>query len=247
MDSEHLKISAKGIWYFKGNKHNSQFNIDIESDNIGKAIARLKYGTGIKGGKTKAIMRAFWYGPPNWFKMKNVDGVMTVSIRKGRIVDIKPGTGRVLGMLSLQALPRRLTLDFSDLFKKGFSFDYITGRFDIAKGDAYTKDLTMEGPAIKLKINGRIGLAHQDYDQEVVVTPKVMANLPVMGGLAAGPHVGVGLWVANKVLGKQIGKISVSKYSLKGTWQKPIIKRLKIKRKIGPNYDLNWADSVEGQ
>jgi uncharacterized protein YhdP len=71
----------------------------------------------------------------------------------------------VFGLLSLQTLPRRLTLDFSDVFKKGLTFDRIKGSFLLERGDAYTTNLYLDGPAARIDISGRTGLAVNDYDQ----------------------------------------------------------------------------------
>ena len=113
------------------------------------------------------------------------------------------------------------------MFRKGFSFDRISGRFDISKGDAFTNNLTLDSPAAKVEIAGRIGLADQDYDQVVYVTPKVSSNLAVVGGLAGGPQVGIGLWVADKILGRKINKSITKRYTIEGTWSKPVVRKMK--------------------
>ena len=110
----------------------------------------------------------------------------------------------------------------------------------ISKGDAYTNNLKMIGPAATIEITGRTGLADQDYDQNIYITPKLSGNLPVIGGLAGGPQVGVGLFIADKVFGKKLNKMSKSQYSIQGTWEKPIIKKVKKKRKR--RYSVDDAD-----
>ena len=56
-----------------------------------------------------------------------------------------PGIAKLLGVLSLQSLPRRLTLDFRDIFQQGFAFDGIDGDVKIGQGQATTRNLRMRG------------------------------------------------------------------------------------------------------
>lgn len=219
-----LNISASGSWLFKNSWHVSSFDMKFEADKIGEALKLFDFKTNIEGGKTSARMKASWSGPPHWFEMKRLNGDMRLSISKGQLYDLEPGGGRLFGLLSIQNLQRRLTLDFSDIFLKGFGFDKIEGSFSIADGDAYTNDLFMDGPAARVDISGRIGLSNEDYDEDVYVTPKLSSSLPVLG-LAAGPHVAIGLFLTEKFLRNNINKISRIHYRVTGSWEKPLIEQ----------------------
>ncbi len=60
---------------------------------------------------------------------------MYLGLQNGRITNLSPetedklGLGKLLSILSLQTIPRRLTLDFSDLANPGYSFDVFKGNF----------------------------------------------------------------------------------------------------------------------
>jgi uncharacterized protein YhdP len=141
----------------------------------------------------------------------------------------------VLGLLSLNNLPRRLLLDFSDLFAEGFSFDKIKGSFVIDGGNAYTTDLYVDGPPARIDISGRIGLAEQDYDELVTVTPYVKTGISLAGALAAGPAVGAVLLMAETLLEGQLGplnRIAQTQYTVTGPWADPVITRLTTKEKL---------------
>jgi uncharacterized protein YhdP len=172
-------------------------------------------------------MRAAWPGPPWAFSPPLVEGKLDVVIKKGQLVDLEPGAaGRVLGLLSLNNLPRRLMLDFRDLFGGGFSFDTIKGSFVVEGGNAYTSDLTVKGPAAKIEISGRVGLADQDYDQLVTVTPRVKTPFSLAGTLVGGPVVGAAIMVAETLLEGRIealNKIVRTQYTLTGPWSDPEI------------------------
>lgn len=222
IEAPHLRVKAKGAWEFRDSWHNSRFDITADSDEISRALAMWDYKANIDGGKAEAVLtKASWSGPPHWFEMKRLSGQLSVKISKGVLKDVDPGGGRIFGLMSLQALPRRLSLDFTDLFKKGLSFDRIEGTFSISDGDAYTNNMYLDGPAAHIDMHGRIGLADRDYDQTIVVIPRITSSMSVLGGLAGGPQVGIGLFIADKLLGKRIGKIAAVRYSLKGSWDDP--------------------------
>ena len=83
------------------------------------------------------------------------------------------GAGRAVGLLSVTALPRRLSLDFTDVFGKGLAFDKIEGDFTLSDGNAYTSNLIMDGPAAGVRISGRVGIEAEDYDQTAIVSAEV--------------------------------------------------------------------------
>jgi uncharacterized protein YhdP len=160
------------------------------------------------------------------FLLDSINGNLSLDIRKGQLRDVSPGAGRVFGLLSLQTLPRRLTLDFSDVFKKGLTFDRIKGSFLLERGDAYTTNLYLDGPAARIDISGRTGLAVKDYDQLVTVTPHVTASLPLAGALVGGPVAGGVLYAIDKLFKPTIEKITQYQYTITGSWDDPQIVKL---------------------
>ena len=119
----------------------------------------------LEGGKTDLKVQARWPGSPADFTLGALQGTLEIGVLDGRFLEVDQGVGRLFGLLSVHALQRRLRLDFSDIFGKGFAFDRIGGAFSITGGDAYTNDLVMEGPSARIGISGRVGLVRRDYDQ----------------------------------------------------------------------------------
>ena len=61
--------------------------------------------------------------------LERINGLVDFRADDGRLTDVEPGgAGRVFGLLSVQALPRRLRLDFSDMFREGFGYDRRSSR-----------------------------------------------------------------------------------------------------------------------
>jgi len=151
-------------------------------------------------------------------------GKLHIQLKNGRLLEVQPGAGRLFGLLSINALPRRLLLNFSDVFGKGFAFDSIGGDFLIDHGDAYTKNMLISGPAAKIHMVGRIGLAEHDFDEALIVDTSVGASLPVLGAIAAG-SVGVGavLYILTEIFKKPLAAAGEIRYHLTGTWDNPVL------------------------
>ncbi len=220
-------ITARGGWYVRGKQQYSNVQVHVESRNIGHTLRALDYVGGINKGKGRVDLELKWPGSFADVDANDIQGKMSLSLKDGYLLDVDPGAGRMFGMLSIQALPRRLLLDFSDVFKKGFGFDRIRGNFTIEDGDAYTNNLYMEGPAARVEIAGRTGLAEQDYDQLVTVTPHVADSLPVLGIMAATPQVGAAILAFQKLFQPQIDDVTKNQYTITGSWNAPVIKKVK--------------------
>jgi len=230
-------ITARGGWYVRGKQQYSNLQMHVESRNIGHTLKALDYVGGINKGKGSADIELKWPGSFADVNAAGVQGKMSLSLKDGYLLDVDPGAGRMFGMLSIQALPRRLLLDFSDVFKKGFGFDRIRGSFTIEGGDAYTNNLYMDGPAARVEIAGRTGLVEQDYDQLVTVTPHVADSLPMLGVLAATPQVGAAILAFQKLLQPQIDDATKKQYTITGRWNDPVIKKVKPPEPVTDNFD----------
>ena len=158
--------------------------------------------------------------------MARADGDLTFTLANGRIPKISPGAGRLLGALDLRSVTRYLTLDFSNVFGKGLTFDTIKGRVAVEKGNAYTRDLAIRTPGADIDLSGRIGLAARDLDLELGVTPQLMEGLAITGGLLGGPVVGAAVAVLHQLIQKPFEKNTRIEYTVKGGWDDPVVTRI---------------------
>ena len=141
---------------------------------------------------------------------------------EGRLLDVDPGGGgRVLGLLSLAEIPRRLTLDFSDFFKKGFAFNTVRGDFNFVDGVARTDNMHIDGPAAEIRVSGTTRMREKTYDQRVEVLPKAGGVLPAIGFLVGGPAGAAVGAVAQGVFNKPLKQTTRVVYRITGPWKKP--------------------------
>lgn len=230
LNSPQVKATGNGSWLYINEAHQSSLNIDVEHESFGELLAQLDYATEFRESKSKIELSANWDGSPYDWSLEKVEGKLKIDMDKGRIVDVDPGKiGRIFGLLSLRAIPRRLSLDFSDLFKKGYTFDSIRGEFSIDKGNAYTNNLVVKSPAGRIVIAGRIGLADEDYDQIMTYTPTLSGSFAVAGAVAGGPLGAAVAVLTEKLFRKQISQVTQYQYTVIGPWDKPVIKQIKNK------------------
>ena len=228
-----MTINGSGLWETINNKQHSKFNFTLDATSMKTMLETFNYDVAtIEKGKINLALGAEWQGTPVEFSLKNITGNLHMNIEKGRFTDINPSAGRLFGLLSLQTLPRRLSLDFSDLFAKGLAFDVIAGHFDIDNGNAYTNNLAMSGPSVNIDVSGRTGLVDQDYDQIATITPKMSDSLPVASALFGPVGVGVGavIYLASEIfhsLPQKIDTILRKQYTITGAWDDPQVTKIK--------------------
>lgn len=228
--SPDLNIEAQGNWRSDGGIRRSRFDIKAKGPNLGRILRRFNYNTGaLEGGRTQVEFQAQWPGVAADFALARLSGRLRIDIYDGQLPNVKqPVVGRVFGLLSIWNLPRRLALDFSDLFSKGYSFNKAEGVFNIENGQAYTNHLVMDGPSARIAITGRTGLAAHDYDLQVTVTPSLVSNLSAAGAFfgPVGAGVGAGMLLAQQVFPSvpaQIDRILQRRYTVTGSWEHPVI------------------------
>jgi uncharacterized protein (TIGR02099 family) len=225
-ESETLAIEASGDWFVMDGDLFSRFAATVTGEDLGEILKVFKFEEIIKGGQTLIKLDVNWPGSPAEFDWNLLAGDLDLSIGRGEVVEVEPGAGRLVGLLSLRSLPRRLVLDFSDLFKTGLSFDQIAGNFELEEGDAFTDNIVIKGPSAELRINGRTGLAEEDYNQIITVIPKTGGALPLVGALAGGGAGAAAFLVLEGIFGKQIDKMTQYHYSVTGSWEDPTIELL---------------------
>lgn len=218
--SKNVQIHAHGDWLGTAQSSRSQMAFDLRSGNLGHMLADFGFGGLIAGGEnTHIVIAGSWPGAPTAFALANLDGTLKFSIGEGRILEVKPGVGKLFGLFSIADLPRRLTLDFGDIFKSGFGFNTVKGDFTMKDGNAYTDDVEIKGSAADIHVRGRTGLRAHDYDQIVDATPHTGGTLAVVGAMVGGP-IGA---AAGLALSKGLNVAAHARYHITGSWTHPVI------------------------
>ncbi len=199
--------------------------VKLEVSDVGKFFARLGWPDSVKGGKATLEGPIAWSGNPTRLDIPSLSGRLRLDAKDGSFRQIEPGVAKLLGILSLQTLPRRITLDFRDVFSKGFSFDRISADMNITAGIADTKNFLMTGSAAHVAMHGQVDLARETQDLIVRVTPSLSEGIAIAGAIV-NPAIGVAALIAQKALKDPFSQIASFDYSLTGTWADPVIVRV---------------------
>jgi uncharacterized protein YhdP len=215
------RIDITGEWSGRGVAARTQLELGIDSDDFGALLDGFGYGGRLAGGEGVLRMQAAWPGSPAEFALARMEGGLQLDARDGRLLEVEPGAGRVLGLLSLAELPRRLTLDFRDFFSKGFAFNRMHGQVAFGGGVARSDSLEIDGPAAEIRIHGHADLRARTFNQTIEVQPRAGNVLTVVGAIAGGP-VGAAIGAAaNAVLQKSLGEATARTYHVTGPWSDP--------------------------
>ena len=221
-----FQANAHGSWVVANGAQASTLSVSLESTDVQDTLNAWGFQQTLtaKAGHASAELR--WPGSIDADLFSRVTGTVRLALEQGQVLSVDPGAGRVLGLMSVTALPRRLTLDFSDLTEKGFAFDNIRGDFEFRDGNAYTTNLVLKGPAAEIGIVGRTGITARDYDQTAKVTGHLGGPLAAAGVLAGGPAVGAALLLFSTVFKEPLGGIARGYYRITGGWDKPVVERI---------------------
>jgi uncharacterized protein YhdP len=228
----HMRAEMSGIWQRYGDpfapplagpvKSLTTMNVKLETNNLNALFGQFGHGEQIKGGRGTLEGKLSWPGHAYQFQLANLSGQFRVDAEKGQFAKIEAGAGKLLGLLSLQSIPRRLSFDFRDLFNEGFAFDRIEGDITIANGVMFAKRFDLTGPAADVKMAGDISLPTERQNLTLTVFPKVSGTAGVGAGALVNPVVGVAVWLVGGVLERVLSV----QYSVTGTWDNPVIERI---------------------
>ena len=218
-------LSGSGQWRLSAASPETHLNFKLETKNIGKLLERMGYPGVVRNGSALLAGNLSWHGVPTSLDYPSLQGALNVEASRGQFAKLEPGVGRLLGILSLQSLPRRLSLDFRDVFSEGFAFDSITGDVQLDKGVFTSKNLLIQGPAAHVLMSGEASLAKETQNLLVRVQPSLSDSVAV-GTMIVNPVAGVATFLAQKLLKDPLGHLFEFDYAITGSWKDPKVEKL---------------------
>ncbi len=219
-------FTLDGVWHVNLAQPRTQVNLRLEASDVGKLLTRLGYPEGVRRGTARLEGALAWNGAPYDLDYPSLSGNLVLEAAKGQFVKLEPGIGKLLGILSLQSLPRRISLDFRDVFSEGFSFDEIVGAVKINRGIAGTENFRIQGPPARVTMIGEVDLANETQKLRVRITPHVSDTVSIAGALMGGPIAGVAAFLAQKMLKDPLDQAVSYEYNVGGTWSGPNVARV---------------------
>jgi uncharacterized protein YhdP len=155
----------------------------------------------------------------------SLSGDLRMNAGDGQFLEIEPGIGKLISLMSLQALPRRVALDFRDVFSKGFRFDRIDAQARADAGLMQIGEFRMRGPAAEVQMSGTADLGRETQDLRVRVVPGLGDSASTAIAIV-NPVVGITAALAQRVLKNPLGQIFAYEYSVTGRWADPQVARI---------------------
>ena len=212
------RLLASGDW--KANA--MQLEIDLKIDNAGQALTKLGFPDSFRGGEGRLAGRLAWRGLPWDPHVPSLEGRLELALGRGRFLRTEPGVAKLLSVFNLQSLPRRLSLDFSDIFSSGYSFDGLRATAAIRQGIVYTDDFSMLGLQAVVGLRGSIDLSSETQIMEAQVVPNLDAGMAAVAyGALINPFVGLGSLVAQYALAEPLKRLLTYRYAISGSWDEP--------------------------
>ena len=218
--------SNKGV-----DRRRTVLNFKLDIHDTGALLSRFGTEGVVRKGSGKVEGQVAWLGSPLTLDYGNLGGNFVINIENGQFLKADPGIAKLIGVLSLQALPRRLTLDFKDVFSEGFSFDFIRGDVTIENGIARTNNLQMKGINAAVLMEGQADIAKETQNIKVVVIPELNAGSASLLATAINPVIGISTFLAQLILRRPLVESTTMQFLVDGSWLDPKVTR--IDRKTG--------------
>ena len=215
------------------------FRLDIH--NSGELLTRFGMKDVIRRGKGAMEGQVAWAGSPLTMDYPSLAGAFNVTVENGQFLKADPGLAKLFGVLSLQSLPRRLTLDFRDVFTEGFAFDFFRGDVKIDHGIASSNNLQMKGVNAAVLMDGTADLSRETQDIKVVVVPEINAGTASLIATAINPAVGLGSFLAQLFFRRPLIEAATQEFHVDGSWIDPKIRRVDRRAAITVGAEPNSA------
>ncbi|MDQ6685718.1 MAG: TIGR02099 family protein, partial [Pseudomonadota bacterium] len=238
------RLQASGTWAAPklGAPRQAAMRFQLAVSDSGALLQRLGLGKVVRGGKGTLAGALAWPGSPLSPDYARMTGDVKIAIESGQFLKASPGAARLLGVLSLQSLPRRLLLDFRDVFEDGFAFDDVVGDVAISHGHAATNNLRMRGPAAAVLMEGSADLERETQDLRVVVVPEINAGTASLAYAVINPAVGLGTFLAQYFLKKPLTAAITREFQITGPWEDPKVERVQRRVAAEPAEPAPVAD-----
>lgn len=225
-------LTAKGRWQLGAPNATAAFDgqssvdVSLAWKDAGRFMQRFGLPKGVERGEGELNGEINWPGSPASFAYERLGGKFTLKTGVGRFSEMEPGIAKLLGVISLQSLPRRLSFNFDDLFGRGFAFDSIVAAVSIASGKASTDAFEITGPAARVDIRGSADLNMETAQLRVRVFPSISVATAIGVGLAtANPAIGAAAWLGQKIARDPVERLLMQEFDVSGPWASPEVKQ----------------------
>jgi len=224
--NQHAQFRSSGAWRRTGAGGLTTLALKLDTENLDALMGQFGWGDYMRRGAGHLEGTLAWAGFPHDFSTSILSGTLKVRAERGQFAKLEPGAGKLLGLLSLQSLPRRAMFDFRDVFSDGFAFETIEGDLKVARGIMVTDRFEISGPSAFVSLSGEVSLPRETQALTLRVVPEVGEGMALAATLFGTPVLGLSTLLMSKLLRNPLGKAVAYEYSVTGSWDNPVVTKL---------------------
>lgn len=242
-------LSATGSWAAPAGsaQRRSALDFTLAIHDSGALLARFGMPDLLRAGTGRVQGQLAWAGAPLNPAWRSMSGQLNLDMAQGQFLKADPGIAKLLGVLSLQSLPRRLALDFRDVFSEGFAFDFVRGDLRVQHGLASTNNLQMKGVQAAVLMEGSADIAHETQDLHVLVVPELNAMTASLVATAINPVLGLGSFLAQVFLRGPLIEAATREFHISGHWADPQVQRIQRTARAARATDAGTANTAPAE
>jgi len=226
-----VKSPEGAIWDRASNR--TSIRTTLTAEDMGDVLEASGYARSLESESMLTRAAVSWPGSPLNFEMLQLTGDIQTGVKTGRFLDATSGNNalRIFSLLNFNAIAKRMSLNFKDVFGRGISFEKIEADTRLDNGVLrFVQPMKVEGTGGDFKINGLVDLNEGRLDNEMVVTLPVNKSLPWLGAYLAlaNPVVGISVLVGERILRKPIKELSSAKYKITGPADDPKLELVSV-------------------
>jgi len=252
IENPYGRLTAKGQWAGQPasggqptpasvlSSSRTQLELALEVRDGGGLLNRLGYPGLIRATPGNVTGQIRWAGAPTDFQVATMEGTLVLDMQNGQFLKADAGLAKLISVVNLQSLPKRITLDFRDIFSEGFTYERVRGSVGFSQGQARTENLRIVGIQASVFLEGQANLLNETQDLHVLVLPEFNAGLASLGYALVNPAVGLGSFIAQYLLRDPLRQALAYEYQITGRWDDPQVKALP-RRTVTRENDANDA------
>ena len=220
------------VWLDAGEDSDVTLLISADGADLSELTGKFSSEAFVSSKKYKINVALDWKGHPFYFDRQSVAGRISFSAEDGNFnkVDELPAFLKFLGVFNAGALTRRLSLDFSDMYQPGLTYDDFSGELSLGNGILKTTSpISIDSPSAILSLAGKANIVEETLDETLTATFPLTGALPIAGLLWGTPQLAGLLYITDKLIGDQLSKVTSVQYKVEGSFNNPRMTPIKYK------------------
>jgi uncharacterized protein (TIGR02099 family) len=200
LQSSGNRLTGQGSWRLVNGEGRSQLQANIQLASIESWLSDWHYAASVAGTEAKGALALNWLGPIYQPDIPSLSGTLNFETGKGLLRKLDSKGAQLLSVFSLNAIIRRLSLDFTDVFEKGFYFNSIRASGSISRGVLHSEDFELLGDAGDIRGKGKIDMPNKQLDFLFDFTPNLNKGVSLATAFAVTPVTGIYVLAASTLL-----------------------------------------------